>query len=209
MHAPLPTAIVALCAALLVACGPSRNAAEDALAQVAAAATKVSPDAQRFAAEDYAAIDAQLNLLKGRLAAGEYGDVVEGVPALRANLDALTSRVEERRKAFEAEVARRKEEWTRAAAEVEGMGQALETRLTMLARQPQLPDNLDRDTFAAIGTDYAKARAEFVRAGGAADAGNYAEALVLAKNARDGFEAVMRDVGLAPALGSADSTNSR
>jgi hypothetical protein len=200
MRAALAAGVVAVCGLLVASCGPSRNSAEDALTQLVEQAEKIAPDAQQFAADDYAAFDAQLNLLRARLTSGDYADVVDAVPVLRGKLDALNARVVEQRAAFAAELARRKSEWIQSAAEIERIGQALETRLTMLARQPTLPENLDRNSFAAIGTDYAKARVEFVRAKGAADAGNYAEAQVRASAAREGFEAVMRDVGLAPAL---------
>ncbi len=185
-----------------MACGPSRDTAQLALDELAARSAQVAADAQRFAASEYAAIDAELTTLKSRLAAGEYRDVVDAAPALTAKLEAVAKQAAERRAVLEADVARRKAEWTKVSAELEGLGQALEARLTMLARLPRLPDNMDRNTFATIGSDYAKSRAEFARATGAADAGNYAEALVLAKIARQGFESVLRDVGLAPALSS-------
>jgi hypothetical protein len=187
-------------AAGLAACGASPEEARTAIDGLRSAATAIGEGAAALAPAEAAAFESEMSSLQAKLAQEDYSSIVEAEPAVRAKLDAFNRAATERRKVLAAEAAERQAQWLRTSEQTNNMQRALEARMRMLAQQPRLPDNLDREIFTRLGQDFAQGRLAFSDADFAAKSGDYARANVLAKRAQETFENVMRDVGLAPPL---------
>jgi hypothetical protein len=196
--------LVAVAMLLLAGCGPSQSDAEQALVELRAATTGLAESARRFAPDDLQRVESRLVSLEQLLEQRDFAAVVEAAPRVQTELDELKATTVAQQAQFEAELAQRQAEWSRVADLTAAMERTLATRLTMLAKQPKLPDNLPRDVFAQVGADFARARADFAAAGRAAQQGDFARAAVLGKRSQEMYEGVMRDVGIAPALEATD-----
>src|SRR5262245_45381795 len=124
--------ILALTAAVLVACASQKEPAENAVAKVEASLNEFRADAQKYAADQLQTVDASVKRLKDALANQNYRVVVSAAPSVASEIDALKTSVAEAKMEAEATLAAAQSEWSDLSASVPPMVDKLQARVDEL-----------------------------------------------------------------------------
>jgi hypothetical protein len=172
---------VLLAALLLGACSGQMQSAEELIGEVQATLDSSSAEAQAYVPDQLAAVRARLSALRAQFDAKQYGAVVANAPAVLTAAQGLATAAAAKKgeifKAYDAE-------WSQLAASVPASFETLQSRIGALARRRM------RRAAGRAGAEagLADARLLWSKAQAAFAAGNLAEAVSVARHARDQAE---------------------
>lgn len=205
--------LLALCLAL-AGCTKKEEPARQAITDIETAVTAAGPDAQKYAADEYAAVTEQLNGLKAKYNAKDYDSVLNGAPQLLTRAQALTAKAQaaakqeaaqDAQEAAEREAAAQealKTDWADLSDSVPSQIAAVESRTEILSKSKKLPANVTKDTLASAQTNLNEAKSAWQQATGAQSAGNLQEAVAAAKAAKDKLDAASVGLGMESSSGA-------
>ena len=198
LHMTRKTAwISALAAALLLfaACKDLRTPAQQALDSVTAAVNAVTDAATIYAPEDLAKVQNALTGLQQTFGLKEYQKVIDGVPQLTAQVEALKGTIQSRK----AELGN---SWSALTAGLPGVVDAIKSRVDILAQAKKLPAGMTPDMLASAQQGLADMTAAWSAATAAANADNLVDAVAKGNQAKAMAAQVMTSLGMAvpPAL---------
>jgi hypothetical protein len=198
LHMTRKTAwIPALAAALLLfaACKDLRTPAQQALDSVTAAVNAVTDAATIYAPEDLAKVQNALTGLQQTFGLKEYQKVIDGVPQLTAQVEALKGTIQSRK----AELGN---SWSALTAGLPGVVDAIKSRVDILAQAKKLPAGMTPDMLASAQQGLADMTAAWGAATAAANADNLVDAVAKGNQVKAMAAQVMTSLGMAvpPAL---------
>jgi hypothetical protein len=183
--------ILALTAVVLMACTSQKEPAENALAKVEASLNEVRADAEQYAAEELKAADQSIANLKSRLANKEYRLVVIESSGVATRIDALKTTIAEAKANAEATLAAAQTEWNDLSASVPPLVEKLQARVDQLTRTRRYPKGMDKAAFEAAKSGFETLKTEWSEAGNEFAAGQAANAVRKARNAKARAEELM------------------
>jgi hypothetical protein len=183
--------ILALTAVVLMACTSQKEPAENALAKVEASLNEVRADAEQYAAEELKAADQSIANLKSRLANKEYRLVVIESSGVATRIDALKTTIAEAKANAEATLAAAQTEWNDLSASVPPLVEKLQARVDQLTRTRKYPKGMDKAAFEAAKSGFETLKTEWSEAGNEFAAGQAANAVRKARNAKARAEELM------------------
>ena len=183
--------IPALAAALLLfaACKDLRTPAQQALDSVTAAVNAVTDKATIYAPQDLAKVQNTLTGLQQAFGLKEYQKVIDQVPPLTAQVDALKGAIEARK----AELGN---SWSTLTAGLPGVVDAIKSRVDVLAQAKKLPAGMTPDMLAGAQQGLADMTAAWGAATTAANADNLVEAVARGTEVKATAAQVMTSLGM-------------
>jgi hypothetical protein len=189
--------ISALAAALVLfaACKDLKTPAQQALDSVTAAVESVTDVASIYAPQDLAAVQNALTGLQQAFGLKEYQKVIDGVPQLKAQVDALNGAIASRK----AELG---STWNTLTAGLPGVVDAIKGRMDILAQAKKLPAGMTPEMLAGAQQGLADMTGAWGAATAAANADNLVEAVAQGNRVKSLAAQVMTSLGMAvpPAL---------
>ncbi len=182
--------------ALISACardkGPAElaiKAAEEAINQVRAEATKYVPDEMKNLESALAAAKEKFNNKDYKAALAEaqglVGKAKEVLAAANAKKEELVKKKEELTKS-----------WTDLSVGIPKMVEAIEQRVEILSKAKKLPANLTKENFEEVKSGLAAAKDEWAKAQQSFSSGNLDDAVAMANSVKDKAVKAMETLGL-------------
>jgi hypothetical protein len=192
------SAWIALLVAALVlfaACKDLKTPAQQALDAVTASINAVTDTASIYAPQDLAAVQNALTGLQQAFGQKEYQKVIDGVPRLSAQVEALKGTIQSRK----AELGNT---WGALTAGLPGVVDAIRSRVDILAQAKKLPAGMTPEMLAGAQQGLADMTAAWGAATAAANADNLVEAVEKGNQVKRLAAQVMTSLGMAvpPAL---------
>jgi len=172
----------------LAACSGQKEPAEAAVAKIEASLNDIRTDAQQYAADQLQAVEGSVNGLKNNLARKDYRAVTLGAPAVASAVEGLATTVTSAKADAEATLAAAQSEWTDLSASLPPLVDKLQKRVDQLARTKRYPQGMDKAAFDAAKQEFETVKSEWSEAGNEFAAGQAADAVRKARNARSRAE---------------------
>jgi hypothetical protein len=196
-------ALIALAAVIVAACAGQKEPAQKLISDIQSAVTAASAEAVKYVPDQFADVQAKLEVLKASFDKQDYAAVVTGAPAVLSAAQGLATAAA----AKKDEVLKAlNDEWTRLAASVPGSVSAIQSRIDLLSKKSskKLAAGIDLDAAKAGVGDaaslWSKAQAAFA-------AGNLDEAVSTAKDVKAKIGALATSLKLGmPATAAAAPT---
>jgi len=186
------TRLIALAATvILAACANQKEPAEQAVSKIEMSLDGVRADAQQYAADQLAAVDASVKRLKDKLAQQDYDGVVGGAPSVASEVDALKSTVATAKADAEATLAAAQSEWNDLNSSVPGMVEKLQARVDQISKSKKYPKGMDKAGFETAKSGFEALKTEWTEASGEFASGQAANAVRKARNAKSKAEELM------------------
>ncbi len=181
--------------ALLAGCKDLKTPAQQALDAVTASIDAVTDAASIYAPEDLATVQNALTGMQQAFGSKEYQKVIDGVPQLAAQVEALKGAVQSRK----AELGNT---WSTLTAGLPGVVDAIKGRVDILAEAKKLPAGMTPEMLAGAQQGLADMTAAWGAATAAANADNLVEAVAQGNQVKSLAAQVMTSLGMAvpPAL---------
>jgi hypothetical protein len=187
-------AAVALVSLAMTACAGQKEPAQKAVTDLSAALAKVGEISQKYAPEEFATVQAQVDALKASLDSGDYDAVVQAAPAAATAIRQLQA------DAIIAKAASAKEmnaEWVEAANAMPGVIASVDKQISRLTASGRLPKGLDREAFKQTVAAFDEAKKTWASAAEAGNAGKYEEAVLQSRDVKKTVDLVMQRLGMA------------
>ena len=189
-------AMLALAAFVAIACSPMKDPAEAAIADAKNALEKVGAEGQKYAPDQYAAVEEQIAAMKTAFDKKDYEAVLNMVHKVAPNLKLLAETVVSKKN--EARIAL-KDQWAKLSTDLPKSLSAVETRLAELNKTHKLPKGVSKDAVAGAGAAVDSAKQGWNDAQSARTAGNLEDAVAKGKAAEAGLSELMSSLGMAGA----------
>ncbi len=185
-------------------CTNQMEPAKKAIAEIEAAVSAAGADAQQYIAEDLKAVNDQLSALKADFDKKDYAAVLAAAPALLTKAQGLVGATDTAKRAAEAQAAAAQlaaeqamqADWTALSGALPAAIAAIDSRVKILAKSKKLPANVTKDALASAQTNLADAKSLWEQASGAQTAGNLADAVTAAQQAKAKADAALASLGM-------------
>jgi hypothetical protein len=187
-----------VCGAALVlgACSSPKMPAEAAVSKAEASLSEIRLDAETYAPEQLAKVDASVAEMKQNLARDDFNAVVKSAPVVNADIESLRTAISTARGGGSSKaVAAAQSEWDTLATEVPELVQTIEARLATLVKEPKLPENIDAAAIEAAKSGLSAVKAEWEEASQEFTQGRADDAVRRARNAKAKGEDVLYQLG--------------
>ena len=188
--------LAAFAAALVMSCANQKAPAEQAIAGAETSLAAVRDTAQKYAPDQLQAVEDQLKGLKDSLAKGDYRSVLTGAPTVSSAISSLKEAAETKRAEAEAALARAKDAWGPASADVPKMVEALAKRVETLSKSHRLPKGVTKEGLASAKSGLEALKSQWGEATSAATSGDYTAAMNKAEAVRTKTAELMKSVGM-------------
>ena len=188
--------LAAFAAALVMSCANQKAPAEQAIAGAETSLAAVRDTAQKYAPDQLQAVEDQLKGLKDSLAKGDYRGVLTGAPTVNSAITSLKEAAETKRAEAEAALARAKDAWGPASADVPKMVEALAKRVETLSKSHRLPKGVTKEGLASAKSGLEALKSQWGEATSAATSGDYTAAMNKAEAVRTKTAELMKSVGM-------------
>jgi hypothetical protein len=188
--------LAALAAALVMSCANQKAPAEQAIAGAETSLAAVRDAAQKYAPDQLQAVEDQLKGLKDSLAKGDYRGVLTGAPTVNSAITSLKEAAETKRAEAEAALARAKDAWGPASADVPKMVEALAKRVETLSKSHRLPKGVTKEGLASAKSGLDALKSQWGEATSAAASGDYTTAMNKAEALRTKAAEMMKSLGM-------------
>lgn len=168
---------------------PARQAVTDleaSFAQVGEMSTKYLPDAHQ-------AMQDEIDALKADIAAGEFDSVISKAPGLSAGLRKLQADAIVARAGFREAMTR---EWAAMSDAIPALLSSVDRELGRYTGSGRVPRGMDRDGFKAMVASLDEARSRWTEAVETGNAGDYEQAVMIAREAQAALQAAASDLGI-------------
>ena len=188
-------ALLAAALVLFAACKDLKTPAQQALDAVTASINSVTDTASIYAPQDLAAVQNTLTGLQQAFGLKEYQKVIDGVPQLSAQVEALKGTIQSRK----AELGNT---WGALTAGLPGVVDAIKGRVDILAQAKKLPAGMTPEMLAGAQQGLADMTAAWGAATAAANADNLVDAVANGNQVKSLAAQVMTSLGMTvpPAL---------
>lgn len=173
------------------ACASQKAPAQAAVATLESAVTAAKPEIDRYAPDQWPALNASVTAVQAKMAAGDYAGVLADAPAVNARLTEATTAAATKKAALT-------EEWE-SMASIPAMVQQVAQRVAELSGSRTLPKGIDRAMLAGAQGTIARSMGLMGEASQALEAGDMAVAVAKAKEIKAAVEPLLSSFGLAPA----------
>ncbi|MCU0223667.1 MAG: hypothetical protein MUF27_06285 [Acidobacteria bacterium] len=174
---------------LFAACKDLKTPAQQALDSVTAAVNSVTDVASIYAPQDLAAVQNALTGLQQSFGLKEYQKVIDGVPQLTAQVEALKGTIQSRK----AELGT---SWSALTAGLPGVVDAIKGRVDILAQAKKLPAGMTPEMLASAQQGLADMTAAWGAATAAANADNLVDAVAKGDQVKSMAAQVMTSLGM-------------
>ena len=188
--------LAAFAAALVTSCANQKAPAEQAIAGAETSLAAVRDAAQKYAPDQLQAVEDQLKGLKDSLAKGDYRSVLTGAPTVSSAISSLKEAAETKKAEAEAALARAKDAWGPASADVPKMVEALAKRVETLSKSHRLPKGVTKEGLASAKSGLEALKSQWGEATSAATSGDYTAAMNKAEAVRTKTAELMKSVGM-------------
>jgi hypothetical protein len=188
--------LAAFVAALVMSCANQKAPAEQAIAGAETSLAAVRDAAQKYAPDQLQAVEDQLKGLKDSLAKGDYRGVLTGAPTVNSAITSLKEAAETKRAEAEAALARAKDAWGPASADVPKMVEALAKRVETLSKSHRLPKGVTKEGLASAKSGLDALKSQWGEATSAAASGDYTTAMNKAEALRTKAAEMMKSLGM-------------
>ena len=188
--------LAAFAAALVTSCANQKAPAEQAIAGAETSLAAVRDTAQKYAPDQLQAVEDQLKGLKDSLAKGDYRGVLTGAPTVSSAISSLKEAAETKKAEAEAALARAKDAWGPASADVPKMVEALAKRVETLSKSHRLPKGVTKEGLASAKSGLEALKSQWGEATSAATSGDYTAAMNKAEAVRTKTAELMKSVGM-------------
>jgi hypothetical protein len=188
--------LAAFAAALVTSCANQKAPAEQAIAGAETSLAAVRDTAQKYAPDQLQAVEDQLKGLKDSLAKGDYRSVLTGAPTVSSAISSLKEAAETKKAEAEAALARAKDAWGPASADVPKMVEALAKRVETLSKTHRLPKGVTKEGLASAKSGLEALKSQWGEATSAATSGDYTAAMNKAEAVRTKAAELMKSVGM-------------
>jgi hypothetical protein len=188
--------LAAFAAALVTSCANQKAPAEQAIAGAETSLAAVRDTAQKYAPDQLQAVEDQLKGLKDSLAKGDYRSVLTGAPTVSSAISSLKEAAETKKAEAEAALARAKDAWGPASADVPKMVEALAKRVETLSKSHRLPKGVTKEGLASAKSGLEALKSQWGEATSAATSGDYTAAMNKAEAVRTKAAELMKSVGM-------------
>jgi hypothetical protein len=188
--------LAALAAALVMSCANQKAPAEQAIAGAETSLAAVRDAAQKYAPDQLQAVEDQLKGLKDSLAKGDYRGVLTGAPTVNSAITSLKEAAETKKAEAEAALARAKDAWGPASADVPKMVEALAKRVETLSKSHRLPKGVTKEGLASAKSGLDALKSQWGEATSAAASGDYTTAMNKAEALRTKAAEMMKSLGM-------------
>jgi len=176
--AALLTSLVAAFA--IVACS-QKGPAEQALSAADAALAPVKEAAQKYVPEQLQAVNAQVAAAKDSLSKGDYQAVIASAPKLTAAIGDLKTAAAAKKAEVEAAIAKAKEAWGPASAELPKLIESAQARVAALTKTHKLPAGVTKEALASAKDGVESLKTTLADATSAAGSGDFTAAVAKAE----------------------------
>jgi hypothetical protein len=188
--------LAAFVAALVMSCANQKAPAEQAIAGAETSLAAVRDAAQKYAPDQLQAVEDQLKGLKDSLAKGDYRGVLTGAPTVNSAITSLKEAAETKKAEAEAALARAKDAWGPASADVPKMVEALAKRVETLSKSHRLPKGVTKEGLASAKSGLDALKSQWGEATSAAASGDYTTAMNKAEALRTKAAEMMKSLGM-------------
>jgi hypothetical protein len=191
-------AFVTLAAFVAVACGKGPAQAALTAADAAVAATKA--DGEKFVPAEFKALSDAAGAAHAKFDSGDYKGALEGAQAVTTQAQAVVT-------AAAAKKNELMEAWKAMEGSLPAAVASIQKKLMELSTARKLPAGLDKAGLATAKTALEAATATWAEAGTAFSAGDVATAVAKATEVKTSTEALMTQLGMAPAAPAAPAAS--
>jgi hypothetical protein len=172
---------VVLCSAailIVASCTNQMEPAKNAIDNIKATLAAVSPDAQKYIPDQFAAAQSKLDQMTASYGKKDYASVLAAAPAVLAEVNGLagaaTAKKDENLRALGTE-------WRSLAASIPQSVTAVQTRIDALSKTKRVPKDID---LGAAKSGLSDATSAWEKAQSAFNSGNAEDAVTAAKDAK-------------------------
>jgi len=185
-----------LAAVVIVGCS-NKGPAEQAIAGVESALAPVKEAAQKYVPEQLQAVNAQIAAAKDSLSKGDYGAVIASASKITSAIGDLKTAAAAKQAEVEAALAKAKEEWGRASADLPKMIDAIQSRVNTLSKSHKLPAGVTKDGLASAKSGVDSLKSWLADATSAAGSGDFSAAMAKAQEIKAKASEIMQSLKMA------------
>jgi hypothetical protein len=190
MRIPKTLAVLAI-VTLATACASQKEPAEAAVQGMESTVAAARPEIERFAADQWPAIDEAAAAVRRKLTAGDYAGVLADAPGVHAKVAAAASAVADRKAALV-------QEWGGFSG-IPAMVQQVAQKVAEITTSRRLPAGMDRAALAGAQATLSRVTGMMAEASKAYESGDLAAAVAKAREIKNLVEPLMATLGLTPA----------
>jgi hypothetical protein len=187
---------VLLAAVVIVGCS-KKQPAEQAIAGVESALAPVKEVAQKYVPDQLQAVNAQIEAAKDSLGKGDYAAVIASAPKITSAIGDLKTAAAAKKDEVEAALAKAKEAWGPASADLPKMIDAIQRRVNSLSKSRKLPAGITKDALASAKSEVESLKSSLADATSAAGSGDFTAAMAKAQEIKAKATEIMQSLKMA------------
>ena len=189
--------LLSLAAAFVIgACSSQKDPADQAIKGTETALAAVRDVAQKYAPDQLKAVDSQIAAAKDSFGKGDYAGVLASAPKITAAIGDLKSAAAAKKAEAEAALAKAKDDWAAASAELPKMVEAIQSRVNTLSKSRSLPAGVTKDGLASAKSGLDGLKSSLSDATNAATSGDFTAAMAKAGDLNANAAAIMKSIGM-------------
>ncbi len=188
--------LCALAAVVIVGCSKKEPAGQ-AIAGVESALAPVKEAAQKYVPDQLQAVNAQIAAAKDSLGKGDYAAVIASAPKITSAIGDLKAAAAAKQAEIEAALAKAKEAWGPASADLPKMIDAIQKRVNILSKSRSLPAGVTKDGLASAKSGVESLKSSLADATSAAGSGDFTAAMAKAQEIKAKATDIMQSLKMA------------
>lgn len=192
-RARISVALCALACLGLSGCASQEEPARKAVAELEASFAQVGAMSGKYLPDAHQAMQAEIDVLKAEVEAGEFDSVISKAPAVSAGLRKLQADAIVARAGVREAMTR---EWETMSQSVPALLSRVDRELGRYTGSGRLPRGMDREGFKARVTSLDEARSQWTKAVETGNVGDYETAVMTGREAQASMQATAAALGL-------------
>lgn len=188
--------LATLAVVVMLGCSTQKGPAEQAVAGAETALAAVQDDAQKYAPDQLAAVQTQLQNAKDSLAKGDYAAVLSGAPALNSAISSMKDAAAAKKAEAQAALAKAQTDWGPMSTDVPKMMDELQKRVDELAKARHLPRGVTKESVDSAKSGMDGLKQNWGDAMAASSSGDYTSAMTKATAVKDKLTETMKSLGM-------------
>lgn len=157
-----------------------KEPAEKAIAGVESALAPVREAAQKYVPDQLNAVNSQIAAAKDSVAKGDYSAAIASAPKITAAIGDLKTAAAAKKAEVEAALAKAKEAWGTASAELPKLVESIQAKVGSLSKSRSLPAGVTKDALASAKSGVETLKSSLADATTAATSGDFTGAMAKA-----------------------------
>lgn len=188
--------LASLAVAIMFGCSTQKGPAEQAVASAEQQLSAVQDDAQKYAPDQLAAVQTQLQTAKDSLAKGDYQAVLTAAPALTAAIGTMKDAAAAKKAEAEAALAKAKTDWGPLSTDVPKMVEELQKRVDELSKAHHLPKGVTKENVESAKSGMDGLKTSWGDAVSASTSGDFTTAMSKGQAVKDKVVETMKSLGM-------------